>query len=191
MVFDKLKIQNACQSASKQKNWNHDLRSVKYVTSSDEVEKLMQPYDFSEVDFNHFTTLLQTRRASEVISATQKFRPLLQVLANLAPIIKHSGFREENERRIVIAPRIFDLEQNLSDKTDNKLPHKSTIKFRARNNKIVPHIEALKDNVLHALERVIVGPGVHSWQNTLAVKSLLDNNGINAEVTPSRIPFQQ
>jgi hypothetical protein len=109
-------------------------------------------------------------------------RPFLSI----APFLKHSGFREENEYRIVALC-------NRPSKTDpgDKRMIKS-FRFRTRpDGNVVPYI-ALYDGLGKPLpiKGVIIGPHAQQENQRLAVELLLEQHGINAEVRVSETPFR-
>jgi hypothetical protein len=109
--------------------------------------------------------------------------------------IKHSGFREEFEWRIIFQAHKDALYRN------PKNP--SFVKFRNGHFGRIPYIEiplSLKEIDKSPLRRIIVGPGARSEDVKHSVELLLLGNGIQVrppddakgvEVSTSQIPYRQ
>lgn len=116
--------------------------------------------------------------------------PLYTSLVALSVRHKHRGFREEAEVRIVAlrsVPRVRELEE-----ADGELRPQREVCFRSRAGILVPHIRLFGRKELGdrlPIKQVIVGPHPEKTKRRVAVERLLRNNGIDAVVTESSIPY--
>ena len=102
-----------------------------------------------------------------------------------APFLKHEGFSEEKEYRIIA-----------SCVRRTKMPEGETrrvksIETRVRNNLIIPYIELFDTRCVGpAMKSIIVGP--HSDQDTQAeaVRLALESEGLDVPVRLSAIPYR-
>ncbi|MCX5572314.1 DUF2971 domain-containing protein [Kaistia nematophila] len=102
--------------------------------------------------------------------------------ANVKPILKHPAFFEERETRIVVAV----ARNKFSKKSSLK---KKDIKFKLRDNYLLPYIVLEKKGRKLPIKRVIVGPSVEPLRRKASVDLLLSENGYDVPVTVSEIPF--
>jgi hypothetical protein len=121
-----------------------------------------------------------------------KFNPLHEAIVALSCLHKHSGFREEAEIRIVVVPtsnELYEEERKNGDKRNVK-----PVLFEMKNGVLVPYI-LLFGHLLNGnkaklpISKVIVGPHPDKLKRQKAVKLLLEQHGIRAEVTVSDIPY--
>jgi hypothetical protein len=141
---------------------------------------------------------LQEKIVSQVIDeAFESFRtalkagtpvddPLLKRHRNLfvreflrvAPVLKHSSFREEKEWRMISSPVSFDHPQR---------------GHRAGSSMIIPHfIFSLGDPTdKMPIKEVIVGPTPNRELAMSSVASLLGREGVSGGVTLSHIPYRE
>jgi hypothetical protein len=106
---------------------------------------------------------------------------------SVAPFLKHSGFKEESEYRIVALCN----RPTKWDPGDERLI--KAINFRSRpEGDVIPYIK-LYDRLSKSLpiKSVIVGPHAHQENQRIAVELLLEQNDINAEVRVSELPFRE
>jgi hypothetical protein len=101
-----------------------------------------------------------------------------QQFVSLAPIIKHVGFHEEAEWRMISQPIA-----------------KSQLKFRSDKSMLKPYFEfrlVPKDNTSLRLSEIIVGPTPHRRLAVAAVNMLIHAQGVNCSqgVRPSLIPYE-
>lgn len=118
--------------------------------------------------------------------------PLYTSLVGLSVRHKHRGFREEAEIRIVALrsiPKVRELEE-----TDGELRPQREIIFRSKVGILVPYIKLfgkkeLGDDARLPIKQIIVGPHPEKAKRRAAVERLLRENGIDAAVTESSIPY--
>lgn len=111
---------------------------------------------------------------------------------------KHWGFREENEVRIVAIPHASKNEEFREiTKTEGINVPEIARKHFLRSDALIPFID-LFEGVTSKLDKplpikqIIVGPTISTQEKISrinAVKMLIDQNNIKAEVTASEIPF--
>jgi hypothetical protein len=104
--------------------------------------------------------------------------------ATTAPFLKHWGFREEREYRIVVACiRPTKIPEGESR------PAKQ-IKFRQRNSLVVPYIElfgTLPDPL--PIKAIIIGPHPAQEKQEQALNMLLESHKLDVNVRLSSIPY--
>ena len=96
--------------------------------------------------------------------------------------VKHSGFHEENEIRIVMP---ITTRASFSYKREDRRPLKE-IRYRQEGNREARYIELFGDDSL-PIKRIIVGPSRIQNVNYQTVKDIVNNQ--NIEVIKSEIPF--
>lgn len=119
--------------------------------------------------------------------ANQLFDPMI----SLSTRHKHRGFREESEVRIVAGtPNELDTEEARSE---GETRHRKPVYFEPRNGVLVPHIALFErpagEMVTLPIKQVVVGPHSERLKRQKAVRLLLDQCGIEADVTTSDIPY--
>jgi hypothetical protein len=101
--------------------------------------------------------------------------------------LKHEGFKEENEFRIVaILP---------DSNNQSQCRRRKEIKFREKDGEMTPYIELFgQDGVCLPIKRIIVGPHRNKESRVAMVKAMLQNDKRpsvkSIEVTSSEIPFK-
>jgi hypothetical protein len=148
-------------------------------------ESLFKPERFKGLAGAMIAQLFGNRDASEVTGGKNIDEAIRDYIL-VAPFLKHAGFSEEREYRMVLAP----VRKRHGDK-GFKGEHKP-IKFRIRNSSIVPYVELFetKEAAL-PIKSVIVGPHIDQEMQQEAVEMILEDAGIAAPVRTSQIPFRR
>jgi hypothetical protein len=148
-------------------------------------DSLFKPEQFEGVAGALIAKMFGNRDASE-ITGGKNIDEAVRNYILVAPFLKHAGFREEREYRMVLAP----VRKNHGDKR-LKGEYKP-INFRVRNNSIVPYLELFetKDAVL-PIRSVIIGPHPDQEMQQEAVMMILENAGLTTQVRASQIPFRR
>jgi Protein of unknown function (DUF2971) len=151
-------------------------------------ETHVKPDQFKGMAGAFFRTLLSVDhpRFDEILG-TEKIEDFGRKFLAVAPFLKHVGFKEEAEYRIVALCN----RPTKSDPGDKRRPKE--IHFRTRpKGDIVPYI-ALYDDLPKALapRSVIVGPHDQQENQVIAVKLLLEQYQLDASVRVSEIPFRE
>lgn len=103
-----------------------------------------------------------------------------------APFVKHWGFHEELEYRIVMI-----CYRRGKAPTDDERKYKE-IKFRQRGGLAVPYIELFNDiDSRLPIKSVIVGPHPLQERQEQAVQILVETKGFEIEVRRSAIPYRR
>jgi hypothetical protein len=138
------------------------------------------------IESNPLRTVLLRKQLDAILGVAQIddfARPFLAV----APFLKHFGFREESEYRIVALCN----RRTKSDPGDKRAIKE--IRFRARaDGNVIPYI-ALYEGLRKALpiKSVIIGPHAQQENQRLAVELLFERYGIEANVRVSNTPFRE
>lgn len=105
--------------------------------------------------------------------------------ASTAPFLKHRGFSEEREYRVVA---VCIRREKVPD-GETRDPKR--IKFRARNGLLTPYIELFEQIQDLPIKSVIVGPHPHQEKQAEAARMALEAEYFeNVEVRLSSIPFR-
>jgi hypothetical protein len=106
--------------------------------------------------------------------------------SNIAPFLKHRGFREEREYRVMAACiRKSKIPPEL------KLRHKE-INFRQKNGLIVPYIKLLENSDTLPIKSIIVGPHPFQDKQEEALQIVLESLSFDdIRVRRSDIPYVQ
>jgi hypothetical protein len=158
--------------------------------------------DYYGQDTNQTATHPETLKSEKIIQDAIRsalssgdfgaFDDLLEPITALSCLHKHSGFREENEVRIVSIPSnelLFEESKHIGDVRPSK-----PIMSIARNGVLVPYIQLFGNSIdgkqrKLPICRVIVGPHPNKLKRQNAVEVLLQQHGIDAPVVASDIPY--
>lgn len=138
--------------------------------------------------FNHLSNIEDDKNLSEIFYS----------LMHCACRYKHWGFGEESEVRVVALPYPLHHEEFAKDmKAEGITVGEISRKFYPRAGALVPYIDLFdgvtsKPGKTLPIERIIVGPTKNSQEKNRridAVRMLINQHGIKAEVVVSEIPF--
>jgi Protein of unknown function (DUF2971) len=106
--------------------------------------------------------------------------------AHTAPFLKHPGFCEEDEYRMVfVCLRATKID------AENKLPPKP-VKVRNKDGLLVPYIELFETlDAALPIKSIIVGPHPLQARQEEALKMLLEYEGKEVPVRSSKIPYRK
>lgn len=154
----------------------------------------VQYNDYSEIfDVNQIKGLagamigqLFANRNISAVVGNKNIDECIKYLITVAPFMKHAGFREECEYRMVLSPvrsRVFDKEPKFQGAP-------KPIKFRDRAGGITPYIE-IKEFPKNRLpiKSIVVGPHPNQNNQRDAVALLLESVGLNVAIKTSDIPY--
>lgn len=115
-----------------------------------------------------------------------EFGPIYEPMIHLPTTTKHSGFKEEDEVRLVVSiPSASMRAETHSEKPPFTVEHWS------RDGLLVPFITLFRSkDWLLPIERIIVGPHPQAELRCKAASFLLNEAGYSARVELSRIPFR-
>jgi len=154
---------------------NH-IGDVIYDNDDDRIRK-----NFSKV-FEYFEHI-----ENEICTAACSTDPDPEVFYHFvfgSTLVKHHGFREENEIRIVVSPRT--PKDSLFYNPEHASKPSKLVRYTQRGNREVRYIELFGDAPL-PIKRVIVGPS--RVQNTNFQKITEQVKDVGIEVVKSEIPF--
>jgi hypothetical protein len=127
--------------------------------------------------FNRRPGVSDVTGRADIDRATLKF-------ATLAPFLKHKGFKEEDEYRMVgVCVRKPKIPK------EDLRPVKP-IKFRNRNNLLVPYIELFGEDQKLPIKSVIIGPSQFQQMQAEAVAMVAEAKGRSIPIRISDIPFR-
>ena len=151
--------------------------------SYDKYETLFSIDDFKGIAGEMIRKIFEPRDVSTV-TGRKNIDEFMPKFMSIAPFMKHSGFREEREYRVVFSCIPADRVPVGEPRNPKE------IKFRTRHGQIVPYIEVLYQAPL-PIKSIIVGP--HALQDLQyeAVKLLLRAAEIDAKVRLSDIPYRR
>ncbi len=161
------------------------------VYSSDPNCKFVEEFDedlsvIKEFFSNHLKDIEDDRNLEKIFYS----------LMRCACRYKHWGFKEENEVRIVVLPHTKNKDYTemvvAQGITDNTIPRK----FFSKAGALVPYINLFEGvtspNKPLPIKRIVVGPTTSIPEKNRrinAVRMLIEQHGIKAEVTASEIPY--
>jgi hypothetical protein len=124
----------------------------------------------------------------EVYTASRGYARIEMMMAFLLPLLKHEGFANEREYRLVHV--------RVSDKGNE---HRKDIGFHPGQSSIVPHVTISLPGEDLAIQRIVVGPCPDPSWAVRAVEMLLERHSIKVrrndddigvKVVPSKIPYR-
>jgi len=175
IVFDTKELETQINNEYKNYSYGYAaLCDVIYEHDKEKFEEDLEESYTSMVDF--FIHMIEKMFAQEEPDDDVK-APYAEFL-NCITRIKHQGFKEENEVRLVT-----HIPHDLHLMDDERRPQKPIL-FREN----IPYIEMLstKDQKL-PIKKIIVGPNSEQNQRVAYLKTLLIND--NIEITASEIPY--
>lgn len=188
IVFDTARLSQLIEDAKKKWINGLDLKIDEVVYSSSNLEEKIKE-DLKVIKGFYSSNL---RKRDEYVEE------IYFSLTRCTCFYKHWGFGEENEVRIVTLPLYSENKDFLEAmRVDGEEVDKIPKNFFLRDGTLVPYIDLFKDvTSKHSkslpIRRIIVGPTVNEEERNRrvnAVKMLIDQHDIKAEVTPSDIPF--
>lgn len=163
------------QSKRERFNYPYYIFSPAYYCREDEPQEIFVEREVHERAFlTHLKDIVLTNNINN-------FPPLQEKLATLSILIKHRGFHEEQEFRMAL------LHPNPDIPAPEKAAPANPLRFRPGSLK--PYIALFEEKMGLPIQRVIVGPHPDKEKRKAAVKALLRQNHINAEVITSTIPY--
>jgi hypothetical protein len=145
-------------------------------------ERLFIPDEFKGVAGEMLRRIFEPLDVSEITGRID-FDAFIRKFMSVASFLKHWGFREENEYRVLFSCLPLDKIPDSNKRTPKE------IKFRSKNGQIVPYIEVFKPNL--PIKSIIVGPHPAQELQCEAVKLMLREEVIDAEVRMSEIPYRR
>lgn len=111
-------------------------------------------------------------------------KEVARTIGYFLPLFKHSSFSEEKEWRIIVT-------------NSKSMPYQHELKFRARNNIILPYIELLTHNKLPQnnnqlpINQLVIGPSGTNEFTARSINYYLKNVGYpDVPIKLSRIPYR-
>jgi hypothetical protein len=137
-------------------------------------------------------TLKSAIREFILSQSPKALEPLLEPITTLSCRHKHGGFREESEVRMIAVPANDDV-WNEAKRRNIEIQRKS-VHFTNKGGVLVPYIKLFGNDGESAnrklpIVRVIIGPHLERDKRKKAVELLLKQNGIDAPVLVSEIPY--
>jgi hypothetical protein len=181
--FDEREIDDL--TAQENKNWRYQGIITDTVVYDNHAEKVSSE-KFEGMAGAFMRAILPEHPDNDEILGTSKVEDFAHPFLSVAPFLKHSGFKEEAEYRIVVLCN----RPNKSDPDDKRLAKKIRFRSKADGN-VVPYIALYEDRKEPLpIKAVIVGPHSQQENQVAAVELLLEQNQINADVRRSDIPFR-
>jgi hypothetical protein len=152
-------------------------------------DKLFDPKVYRCVAGELIRRMFEPRDVSEITGrmVDKEMDTVMIAFANTAPFLKHEGFQEEEEYRIV-AGRV---DQDIIGSESTRLMKE--IKFRSKEGLIVPYIKLFEESPRDLpITSIIVGPHPFQEKQEAAVRMALKSTLFsNADVRLSAIPFRR
>ncbi len=157
---------------------------VKYIPGND-YKKVPEYFEKEFKDVLEIRDLVVKSLKSE---NEEKFHDYIKSFVTLLCCLKHYGFHEEQEVRIVIVNTLLNSTGKVLEVDKTPLP----VEFRGnKTGLLVPYIKFPLNNKL--IERIIVGPGRNQQNNIKCIEKMCKNKKTlkKIDVTSSDIPFIQ
>jgi hypothetical protein len=174
--------------------YSYDVITTGHVTYENYSEKC-DPVDFRGLA-NAMTREVFASQGFDISSLTGKqevtdyIRPFLQS----APFMKHFGFREENEYRLV-APCYRTGVNQIASKEEQELGNfnfKSVDLRRRGDGTLIPYIELFKDlGRPLPIHSIMVGPHSNQEHQKSALELFLEQRGLSIPVRVSHLPYRE
>jgi len=149
----------------------------------EDYNKLFRIEDFKGVAGEMIRRMFEPRDVSE-ITGKKDIDRFMATFMTVAPFMKHSGFREEREYRVVFSCIHRDK------RPDDETRESKEINFRVKHGQVVPYIEVFAHGPSLPIKSIIVGPHPSQELQYEAVKLMLSEEGIDATVRLSEIPYR-
>jgi hypothetical protein len=168
------------------KNWRYQGIITDAVTYDKHAEKV-RPEKFKGMAGAFMRSIVPDRPDNDEVLGTSKIEDFAHPFLSIAPFLKHPGFREESEYRIVVLCNRPERTEPGDDRPTKE------IRFRSKaEGNVVPYIslyEGLRRQL--SIKAVIVGPHSRQDNQVSAVELLLEQNQIHAVVRRSKTPFRE
>ena len=175
VVFDARGIGDRLQH--EKEIYAHPINHIGNVIYDNDAEAIRK--EFNEV-FEHFPKMIDAFYTNRKPALEKIYRHFV----GGCTLVKHHGFCEEKEVRIVVAPRPNE-DSDFYEPAHGLKPSK-TIYHKKRNNREVRYIELFGDAPL-PIKRVIIGPSQFQDINYQKITDLV--TGLRIEVVKSDTPF--
>ena len=118
------------------------------------------------------------------IQVTKYFpKALVSILNSLTPRFKDTGFKEEDEFRLIYDPIYHEKHKGENEKIPDKL-------FRSNGKHLISFIELKPLKKIFPIQEIVIGPSLHKDRIRNGIQELLLNSGYtNVKVTYSKIPL--
>jgi hypothetical protein len=149
-----------------------------------EFEKVFDPEKFKGLAGAMIAHLFGKRDISDV-TGRKSIDEAVRDFVHAAPFLKHPGFSEEKEYRMVLAP----VRKTKVDAQPKFKGSVKPVKFRVRRGSVVPYIEVTEFQDVLPIKSIVVGPHSNQEMQRDAVEMLLETTGHRADTRLSAIPF--
>ncbi len=147
-------------------------------------EQLFVADDFKGLAGEMIRRIFEPRDVSSV-TGRKNFDAFVPKFMRVAPFMKHWGFREEREYRI-----LFSCIQWNKLPAGEKRPAKE-IKTRVRDGQLIPYIKVFERGSRLPIKSIIVGPHPSQELQYEAAKLMVSTEGFDATVRLSEIPYRR
>ena len=160
-----------------ERKFSHRINYIGDVTYDDDPD-LEKKEDYCQV-FNLFPKILR----DFYLDKKPTYEQIFEHFVIGSTLVKHRGFHEEREVRIVVAPRPINPASSFYNSQGSESKH---IKYRRRGDSEVRYIELFGDAPL-PIKRVIVGPSRIQHLNYQSIKECVVESEIDIQM--SETPF--
>lgn len=145
-------------------------------------------------DMQELESALERALEEFIVTNDQKaLDPTFDSITGLSTMHKHIGFSEEAEVRIVAVPVHPEVWQEAQRSGETR--QKKRIRFLQRGGLLVPYISLFDDPAKYGnsklpIKRILVGPHPDKAQRRRSVEMMLEQAGIDVEITVTDIPYR-
>jgi hypothetical protein len=123
---------------------------------------------------------------TSAVTGRKNIDEVIPKIFETAPFLKHSGFHEEREYRIVVAC----LRQSKKPPQEERAI--KTIHTRLRDTLLIPYIELFEATTLdRGIKSIIVGPHPDQDKQVSALEMVLEREGLDVPIRCSSIPYRR
>jgi hypothetical protein len=151
----------------------------------EEYNKLFWPDDYKGIAGEIIRRTFEPNPAISAITGCANFDAFVPRFMNTAPFMKHWGFREEKEYRVLFSC----LRKDKIPQADKREPKE--ICFRSSRGQIIPYIKVFQHDKGLPIKSIVVGPHAFQELQYEAVKLLLRQKRIDAQIRLSGIPYRE
>jgi hypothetical protein len=177
-----------------EEKFSYDIITTGNVTYDDYSEKLT-PADFKGLANAMIRDVFASERYDiSSLTGTREVTDYIRPFLRSAPFMKHFGFREENEYRIV-APCYRTKVNKIATAEEQKIAdfHFKPMELRRRGDgTLIPYIELFKDlGRPLPIVSILVGPHSNQEHQKNALELFLEQRGFDIPVRVSHLPYRE
>jgi hypothetical protein len=182
LILDYTEFEKGCDKLLSENSVFLHFGDVKYVNSPSDIEAAFPPKGWEELPM----AVDKYLHCGGTISIPPELHIAMLPFIKIAPFVKHIGFAEEREFRVVFSA----ISSAAATSANMQIRSNSGPNFRTKGDRLIPYLELHRGGLKSALRGVIVGPGSSMWHNSVSIRAMLRKYGLEIPVHTSNIPFE-